>query len=955
MADEPDFSNLPGVLRERVQRQWHDFLARAHERPPAGVARQLPLVWAASPFAAQSCLDAPELLGPDARAWLEPAPDRVLPQRVHSAADRANDEAELKRNLRRVRNREMVRIAWRELAGIVELETTLEELSTLADACLWGALRWLEAHLGERHGQPRDASAQPVGMVVLAMGKLGGFELNFSSDIDLIFAFNQPGESDGAKPLSNEAYFRKLARCLISVLQEPTEDGFVFRVDTRLRPFGDSGPLVMHFAAMEQYYQIHGRDWERYALIKARPAAGDLAGGEALLQVLRPFVYRRYLDFTAYESLRAMKELIEQQVARKGLEDNIKLGVGGIREVEFIAQALQLLRGGREPALRARGLLSALRWLAWQGLLAEDTAGELVQAYSFLRRVENCLQAWHDQQTHELPTDAEGRAALAMAMGYEEWADFAAVLARHRRFVNAQFHQMFASPQAGEARYSEYERTVLSLWEDDPEDKQAQAFLTQLGVQESEPVVQALGALRESALVRGMGERGRTRIARLMPLLFGEAQAAGETGAVLVRMLRVVETIAGRGNYIALLLENPTALAQLARLCAASAWIADYIADHPMLLDELLDPDALYAPPRARELQAELEDHLAAVADADSEEEMNYLRHFKQSHTLRVAAADITANMPLMVVSDHLTEIAEVVLRRVVDIAWDRMVRRYGRPVRGDNSTASFTVVAYGKLGGMELGYGSDLDLVFLHDGEAGGKTDGERPLEHPVFFSRMGQRIIHMLSTQTPAGQIYEVDMRLRPSGRAGLLVTSLTGYADYQLHKAWTWEHQALVKARAVSGSAGLGEAFTGVRTQVLGQHRDPRQLAEAVSHMRVRMRAQLEAAEPGRFDLKQGRGGTADIEFLVQFAVLRWAHERSALLRHTDNIRILEQLAAERLLRGDCAAALADAYRDYRARSHRLYLRGEPALVAESDCREHIRRVSAAWDTLLGESDA
>lgn len=954
MSKEPDFSSLPAGLRGRVQAQWQDFAPQVDAQVPAAILQELPRVWAASPFVAQACLGDPGLLqGDAARALDAPYSHSTFPERVSAAIHGVSDETGVMRGLRRLRQREMVRIAWRDLSGRADLAETLSELSALADACLQGALKWLEADMQARHGTPRDGLGQPMRLVVLAMGKLGGGELNFSSDIDLILAFAERGETDGARPLSHEDYFRKLGQRLVRVLQEVTEDGFVFRVDTRLRPFGESGPLVMPFAAMEQYYQMHGRDWERYAFIKARPVAGDLEAGAALLASLRPFVYRRYLDFTAFESLRSMKELIEQQVARKGLEDNIKLGSGGIREVEFIVQAFQLIRGGREPALRERRLLPALHRLAEAGQLPADTVSELEQAYGFLRRTENRLQAWRDQQTHDLPSEDEGRAALALAMGFESWSDFAAALARHRRRVQEHFNQVFASPQAGGEGHSERDRAVMALWEEGVDDERAGELLADLGVAQAEPVVQALRGLLESALYRGMGERGRARLACLMPLLFGAAASAGEPGTVLVRMLEVVEAIAGRGTYIALLLENPTALSQLARLCAASPWITHYIARHAILLDELLDPRTLYSPPRARELQAELERHMAAVCDADvdSEEEMDYLRHFKQSHTLRVAAADITANMPLMVVSDHLTEIAEVVLRRVVEIAWSRMVQRYGRPLLRDGRTASFAVVGYGKLGGIELGYGSDLDLVFLHDGLADAVTDGDKALEHPVFFARLGQRIIHMLSTHTPAGQIYEVDMRLRPSGKSGLLVSSLEGYADYQRDKAWTWEHQALVRARPVAGDKALGQRFDGVRAEVLGRARDPEILAVEVRDMRTRMRTNLEKNSAGHFDLKQGRGGMTDIEFLVQFAVLRWAHEHPELLRYTDNIRLLEQLSAQHLLDPEGAEKLAEAYRAFRGRVHRLYLRGEAALADENEFRDHSEHVCRVWERMIG----
>lgn len=951
MTSQPDFSTLPRVLRDSVTVQWQDFVDRKAGPVSPILIEQLPRVWAASPLVARCCAGRPGLLV-DEENWLvgEPATTAVFGERVRAATHEAQDEATLQKNLRALRMREMLRIAWRDLAGIADLDETLHDLTAFADASLEGALQWLEADMAVRYGLPRDARGTPVRLTVLAMGKLGGGELNFSSDIDLIFAFRDQGETDGEKPLRNEIFFLKLAQRLIKVLHERTADGFVFRVDTRLRPFGDSGPLVMNFTAMEDYYQSHGRDWERYALVKARPVAGDVEGGETLLRTLRPFIYRRYLDFTAFESLREMKQLIQSQVARKGLEDHIKLGGGGIREVEFIAQAFQLIRGGQNADFRQRNLRKTLRCLGENDQLPEQTVSWLDGAYVFLRKVENRLQSRHDEQTHVLPSDAEGRVALALAMGYEGWDKFASDLGDHRRRVEEQFQQVFAAPQTDEHAYSERDRMVKALWEEGAEGESARSFLDQLGFEYPEPVLRALQSLTKSTLYRELGERGRARLGQLMPLLFAAADNAGESETVLIRLLQVVEAVAGRGTYIALLLENSTALSQLARLCAASPWITGYIAQHPILLDELLDPRTLYSPPRAEALAAELASHGPAGADVDFEAEMDDLRRFKQSHTLRVASADITANMPLMVVSDHLTELAEVVLRRALELAWARTAERYGRPLRSDGSEAAFSVVAYGKLGGIELGYGSDLDLVFLHDGDRDEYTDGDKALEHPVFFARLGQRVIHILSTRTAAGQIYEVDVRLRPSGKAGLLVSHFDGYAAYQRNDAWTWEHQALVRARGLAGDKHLIEQFDGLRAEILGRRRDARSLREEVLQMRDRMRSNLEQSRPGYYDLKQGRGGMTDIEFLVQYAVLRWAADHPVLLEYTDNIRLLETLAEEGLLAATESGELAEAYRTYRTRAHRSYLRGEPALAEEGEYAEQSRAVVRAWERML-----
>lgn len=858
------------------------------------------------------------------------------------------------RDLRRWRNEWMFVIAWRDLIAGAPLEEVLGALSDLADTAIETALAFAETELVERYGAPRAADGEARRLIVIGMGKLGGGELNFSSDIDLIFAYRDEDdelETDGARSIPAAEYYKRLARRLVQLLSEQTADGFVFRVDTRLRPFGDAGALVAGLSALENYYQAHGREWERYAWIKARPVAGDLEGGRRLLEMLRPFVYRRYLDYGAFESIREMKALINRQVASRGLEDNVKLGGGGIREVEFIAQAFQLIRGGHEPALQDNRLLPTLERLAEGGSLPEHVAADLEAAYRFLRRTENRLQMWADRQTHDLPDEAKRRAALAESMNFEDWDGFAADLTVHRRQVRNAFEQVFASPHMeDEAGDNE---NILALWEEDLDAEQAGRVLADYGVEDPEPVLAALDRLREDGLTRAMGDRGRRWVAQLLPLLFGAAANAPSPGLALIRGLDVLQAITGRATYVALLVEHPAALSNLVRLCAASPWITEQIKSQPVLLDSLLDPRMLYRPPDREELRAGLDEELSVLPEDDLERRMDVLRRFRQSAMLRVAAADVSESMPLMVVSDYLTELAEVVLSVALDMAWSQMIERYGRPIiRGggrDGETASFAVIGYGKLGGIELGYGSDLDLVFVFDSPGEQMTDGERELSHEAFFVRLAQRLIHILGTQTGAGRAYEVDMRLRPSGQAGLLVSHIDAFAAYQRDKAWTWEHQALVRARPVAGDRALGEAFRGVREEILSRERDANELRRDVVDMRRKMRESLERRGSGELDLKQAPGGLIDIEFLAQYAVLRHADECRELLIFTDTIRILETLESGRLLDYSSAKALTDAYRAYRRRVHAAALQQTRAMIGETEFaeeREAVRRVWKEW---------
>jgi glutamate-ammonia-ligase adenylyltransferase len=896
------------------------------------------------------------------------APGELLGQIANAVIQAASDD-ELGRNLRRQRTRQQVRIIWRDLTRQADLVETCRDLSDMADGCIDLAYKWLYERHCQQFGTPTGRrTGEPQQMVILGMGKLGAVELNLSSDIDLIFAYPEGGETQGVKrPLDNQEFFIRLGQRLIKALDPVTVDGFVFRVDMRLRPYGSSGALVLSFNALEQYYQDQGRDWERYAMIKARVVGGDQEKGSELLDMLRPFVYRRYLDFSAIEALRTMKQLIQQEVRRKGMAENIKLGSGGIREVEFIAQAFQLIHGGRDLSLQQRPLLKVLKTLEGQGYLPAAVIDELREGYQFLRYTEHAIQAIADRQTQMLPDDPQDKARIAFMMGFADWASFHEQLMHWRERVGWHFRQVIADPDEEEGQEDHGEEIVggewLPLWEESQNEESACLQLQEGGFADAQKALKNLSNLRNSSQLRSMQRLGRERLDAFIPRLLAQAVEHDNPDLVLERVLPLVEAVARRSAYLVLLTENPGALRRLLTLCAASPWIAEQIARFPLLLDELLNEGRLFSPPQAPELAAELRERLTRIPEDDLEQQMEALRHFKLAHRLRVAASEITGSLPLMKVSDYLTWLAEAILEQVLALAWRHTVARHGAPRRPDGTLCDpgFVIVGYGKVGGIELGHGSDLDLVFIHDGDPQAETDGAKPIDGAQFFTRLGQRIIHLITTQTNSGQLYEVDMRLRPSGAAGLLVSSLGAFARYQENEAWTWEHQALVRARVLVGSTDVGRQFEAVRASVLGRERDLQKLRQEVSEMRAKMRDNLgtrttaagkgaNAFEPtARFDLKQDAGGIVDIEFMVQYAALAWSREHPSLLRYTDNIRILEGLEEVGLMAAADAGLLREAYKAYRSAAHRQALQNDPGVVAGDQFATERREVMRIWAQL------
>jgi len=975
----PPLVATPTSLQSLVTRAEETFLeavrgvsAQAEQQVadwPASRREALGRVCAASDFVLEQVSREPEMLLQLAASGLldRSLQDGEMRRALAEQLDQCSGEDDLARQLRRYRNRQQVRIIWRDLCRQADLGETCADLSDLADACIDLAYHWLYVRHCEQFGVPTGRrSGEAQHMVILGMGKLGARELNLSSDIDLIFGYPEGGETVGARrSLDNQEFFVRLGQRLIKALDAPTPDGFVFRVDMRLRPYGSSGALVLSFNALEQYYQDQGRDWERYAMIKARVVGGDQAAGKELLDMLRPFVYRRYLDFSAIDALRTLKQLIQQEVRRKGMAANIKLGAGGIREVEFIAQAFQLIHGGRDLSLQQRPLLKVLATLADQGYLPAPAVDELREAYEFLRYTEHALQAIDDRQTQMLPETQTDCDRVAFMLGFDGWEAFHRQLLHWRGRVEWHFNQVIADPDEDEKTGGEalVGGEWLPLWEQDWDEEFACRQLGDAGFRDGAAACQRLAALRSGNQVRTMQRLGRERLDAFIPRLLAQVVEQGDPDLVLERVLPLVEAVARRSAYLVLLTENPGALQRLLELCAGSPWIAEQIARFPLLLDELLNAGRLFSPPQAPELAAELHERLARIPEDDLEQQMEALRHFKLAHRLRVAASEIAGTLPLMKVSDYLTWLAEAILEQVLALAWRHTVARHGQPRRVDGSSCdpAFIIVGYGKVGGIELGHGSDLDLVFIHDGDPNAETDGLKPIDGAQFFTRLGQRIIHLLTTQTTSGQLYEVDMRLRPSGAAGLLVSSLSAFDRYQSGEAWTWEHQALVRARVLVGCPRLATDFEQVRAAVLGRSRELESLRREVSEMRAKMRDNLGTRAThagtadkafqadGEFNLKQDAGGIVDIEFMVQYAALAWSHQHPQLLRYTDNIRILDGLEQAGLMTGDEVRLLQDAYKAYRAAAHRQSLQKLPGVVSGDQFHDERRAVMRIWHEL------
>ena len=849
------------------------------------------------------------------------------------------EEAQGFKILRQYRQRYWLKVAFLDLCCANDIADSIKYISQLADSLINGANQWGFSQVAKVNGQPIDKEGNTIPMLILGMGKLGGQELNYSSDIDLIFAYPRSGTTQGGRrSLEAHVFYTKVAQKLIAALSQKTADGQVFRVDMRLRPFGESGPLVMSFNAIEDYYQEQGREWERYAMLKGRLIGESTKYTNEFYHLLKPFVYRRYIDFSVIESLRKMKQMIAQEVRRKRLTNNIKLGAGGIREVEFVVQALQMIRGGREANLQTQSLLKALAQLCNNQVVAKKEAQLLEQNYLYLRKIEQYLQIFDDQQTQTLPDDINNQQRLNYLTGCTD------------------FEQMLADVNSKMAAiHGEFELVIG--YESEPEDLCESAFVSawehgdvSLLTDPNDEWQQPLNDFKVRLAKAKIGLRGRDILDKLMPLLLKQLSQCSASGDVFSMISQVLNKIISRTAYLELLYENPGALKQLVSLCSHSKWIGEHISRYPILLDELIDPAVLYKPTSLSAYKDEIRQYFLRIDNDDLEQQMEALRQFKQTHQLRIAAADATGVLDVMKVSDHLTALAEAIVEQAVNIAWQQMVLRFGAPPNTDEENKGFGVIAYGKTGGFEVGYDSDLDLVFVHNHDGTSQTDGDKGISSRQFYLKLAQRLMHLFNTRTASGILYELDTRLRPEGASGLMAINLESFNHYQQTQAWTWEHQALVRSRMIFGQDALVERFAQIRLAILRQARDQQVLREDVINMREKMRDHLAAGSTTLFDLKQDAGAMADIEFITQYIVLKNAHTFEQLTTYSDNVRILTDAAMLGCISQKIKAGLIAAYIDYRSHYHVLSLDQKGRCIERVNVQKHIDLVVNAWQTIF-----
>ncbi|MCB1887930.1 MAG: bifunctional [glutamate--ammonia ligase]-adenylyl-L-tyrosine phosphorylase/[glutamate--ammonia-ligase] adenylyltransferase [Rhodocyclaceae bacterium] len=836
------------------------------------------------------------------------------------------DEHTLPDLLRRLRAWVLCHLVVRDIGGLADLTEVTETMTVLADVVVRAAHDTLLPELVARHGQPRAADGTVQNLMVIGMGKLGGRELNVSSDVDFIFVFPDDGETDGPRPITNFEFFTRLGRRLIGALNEITAEGQVFRVDMRLRPNGDSGPLVCSLDMLENYFISQGREWERYAWIKARLMIGG--NEDALLAVSRPFVFRKYLDFGAINAMRELHAQIRREVSRRETADNIKLGPGGIREIEFIAQVFQLIRGGRDPDLQIKATLKVLAQVREKALLSAEAVSELSAAYDFLRRLEHRLQYLDDAQTHMLPQSEGDRALLAESMGFADYAGLRDALNLHRTRVSARFDAVFEDP-------TEADHPLDDTWSQCGDPSGCTAGLAKLGFREAGQAAASLSELRASSRYRHMPPGIRARFDGVMPRVLEAAAATENSDQTLARLLDLLAAISRRASYLALLQQYPQALSRLADLVSASQWATSYLIRHPILLDELLDGRQLDTRPDWDAFRSDVDSEMAQHGE-DMERQMDLMRELHHTQVFRLLTQDLGGKLSVEALADHLSALADIVLASTIPVCWSKLRKRH-------REEPAFAVISYGKHGGKELGYSSDLDLVFLCDDDAPEAAEN---------YARLGQRISTWLSSQTASGQLYETDLRLRPNGDSGLLVTSIAAFRKYQLESAWTWEHQALTRARFSAGDTRVGLAFEAIRNEVLQLPRDREALRADVIEMRQKM-FDAHGGEREQFNLKHDFGGLVDVEFLVQYLVLGHAHDHPGLTENLGNIALLARAASLGLIEPAQADAAADAYRSLRKHQHALRLASGQSSLSRDRISGEITAVRTLWQAVFGDA--
>ncbi len=936
---------------EAVQEKLGDVQAIASHKD------EIFAVWHASSFIRRVCVSQPLWLqGLLARGELHvDYKMENYSELLQSVFSQANSVEELQQLLRRVRVAEFARIAWRDLQQYATVRQTLYELSTFAQICADSTLTWCFNWLQSRPHVSEFERSLPQRIVIFALGKLGGYELNFSSDVDLVFAYSDD-DTDYSQNQQDEAvnFYVRLVQLFIKILAQQTRDGFVFRVDTRLRPFGNSGALVPGFSAIDQYFQTHGRDWERYVWIKARAIAGDTRAGERFLkEQVAPFVYRRYLDYGAMQSLREMKAMVDQKARQDSARTNVKIGQGGIREIEFIAQMFQLIYGSRDTNLRTQSTLNVLKYLGTSGILSRENVIDLAPAYLFLRKAENRLQMRDDQQIYTLPTQEQAQAQYAYLVGVDNWEQFHAEYVFHTTGVSKVFQSLLRTDETGDGTSTKENGGLTPVWQQIEDKEYCIEILRKHFTADVENIYERLQAFSKNIVIQQLVPLSRQRLDEFMPVLLQHVSKTERPLLVLDRFLGILDRIVQRSTYIALLTENRNKLTTLFHLVEVSQWAAQYISIYPLLLDEILRVDDFYEPPDSLEMRQQLEAVIRSTGD-DLEKYMERLREFKHAQVIQIATADILQNYPVMKVSDHLSWLADTCVDSAVKRAYQDLVARHGEPLcvrNGEKIVPELLIIEYGKLGGLELGYGSDLDIVFVHNSEGSCcETSGAKKLHNDVFFTRLVQRALHLLTTVSVGGKIFDIDLRLRPYGASGPIVCSLTAYENYLKNEAWLWEHQALIRARSMTTDTQLASHFAAVRQAILCQPRDLAEVRQSVIEMRQKILHEHGNKDKTKFDIKKDEGGIVDIEFIVQFYVLAYAARYKELCQFTDNVRILDACSDTGLISKECTMDLKEIYLGYRRHLHQLNLKLLPEVVEAGEFARERAAIQHYWASLL-----
>ena len=868
----------------------------------------------------------------------------LAPQQLASALQDIVDPQQIKQQLRRFRHHKLVQIIYLDICRQATVQSTLQHLSDLADLLIRQALERAQSILSAKHGQPLDHLGEPMQLNIIGMGKLGGGELNFSSDIDLICSYSEEGQLKGFGQLSHAQYFTQLVKLFKQLLNDSTVDGFVYRVDLRLRPWGDSGPVVISHSAFEHYYQLHGREWEQYAMVKARVITGSESDKQHLQSIIRPFVYRRYHDYRVFDGLAQLKHKIDLQARRKKARCNIKIGQGGIREIEFFVQAFQILKGGRNHHLQTPSIYRALKVLSEQEVTERQTLIEMRESYDFLRMLENRIQMLNDQQTHELPDNPNLLQRISRLMGFADWPALEQDLGRHQQRVNHIFSRLFSQR---DEQQPGGETQQLNL--DELGDKQHLEAIRAVGFEQPELIHQQLQEFYRSKALLYMSDKAKKRFRVFYPELLKLVAGHPQQQVLLDKMLALLSSISGRSVYFELLYQNIPLLMKLVDLFDSSSWIANEVTRHPFLLESLLYPEQLSQRFDQAMLRQSLQIQLDNVS-GDVEMELDTLRQFKRAHTIEIATAEIAAEIDTSEVSLYLSRLAQILLQAIYDLSWQELTSEYGEPrciIDDQALTPGMGIIAYGKLGGYELHYQSDLDIIFLHD-SAGSQqqTSGTRSIDNATFFSRLAQKIISKITLLTAAGKLYEIDTRLRPDGASGMLVSSITAFEQYQKEKAWVWEHQAIIRARFIAGHRSIESEFDTIRSQVISLPREEPGLKQAVIEMREKIYQAKNPPETEMIDIKHSRGGLVDIEFMVQYWVLRHANKFASLTQTTDNIGLISELHDLGLIPLEYLQ-LAEIYQTFHKWLHTQVLQNQSAELPLDKVHDEVDMVRACWN--------